>query len=223
MEDDQGERADQSTGYRVRVDEQKDSRSNPERPEHDARPANSFAEVRGPEHREPEADEADRREQESRDEQSVEYPVCCLPDQDECRLIRRGRTRGMIEVRNRTGGDMHQRSGREQNETENTQDAPEVGRREARPPESTVQREEVRDPQDEDKQIEAILYRADHADIRVSDDEPLWFSRVRSHEQAHDDEYGKEDNATQDSGQAAPAENAVLLIHCFHTFPPHLH
>src|SRR5918995_1863412 len=61
--------------------------------------------------------------------------------------------------------DMRESAGREHAETHNAQDAPEESGREARPPESTIQGEEVGDPQDEDHQVEAILYRARCSDV----------------------------------------------------------
>ncbi len=49
MEDDECENADHSAQYRVRVDEQERGSSDPERPEHHARPAKALAEGRRPE------------------------------------------------------------------------------------------------------------------------------------------------------------------------------
>ena len=73
--------------------------------------------------------------------------------EDECRLFLGGRPRSMIKVGDRGGSDMRESSGREHDETQNAQDAPEESGREARPPESTIQSEEEGYPQDENHQV----------------------------------------------------------------------
>jgi len=63
----------------------------------------------------------------------------------------------MIEVGDRGGSDMRERSGSHLAETHDTYDAPEESGRKAPLPKSTIQGEEVGNPQDEDHQLEAIL------------------------------------------------------------------
>jgi hypothetical protein len=93
--------------------------------------------------------------------------------------------------------------------------------REARPPKSTIQGEEVSDPKDEDHQVEAILYRARRSYVGEPHDRPLGFSRVRSHERDHYNEDGNEDDATQDAGQTTPSQDALLLLHLLFLLPLH--
>jgi hypothetical protein len=89
--------------------------------------------------------------------------------------------------------------------------------REACLPQSTIQGEEVCDPQDEDHKVEAILYRARRSYVGEPHDLPLGFGRLSSHERDYYSEDDDEDDATQDAGQTAPSQNAFLLIYCHHS------
>jgi hypothetical protein len=122
----------------------------------------------------------------------------------------------MIELGDRDASDMRQSSGSQNAQTHNAKDAPEERGREARPPKSTIQGEEVSDPKDEDHQVEAILYRARRSYVGEPHELPLGFGRVRSHEHDHYYEDGNEDDGAQDAGQTTPPKNTFLLIHCLH-------
>jgi hypothetical protein len=108
---------------------------------------------------------------------------------------------------------MRKCSGREHTETHNAQHAPEESGCEPRLPKSTIQGEEVGDPQDEDHKVEAILYRACRSDVGKTHDLSLGFGRIRSHEHDNYDEDEDEDDGTQDTGQTTPSQNALLLLH----------
>ena len=71
----------------------------------------------------------------------------------------------MIEVGDWVGGDVRESACHEHDETQNAQSAPEESGREARPPESAIQGEKVDNPQDEDGQVQAILYYARRPDL----------------------------------------------------------
>jgi hypothetical protein len=127
----------------------------------------------------------------------------------------------MIEIGGRDGSDMRESSGRQHAQTHNAQDAPEESGREALPPKSTIQGEEMGDPQDEDHKVEAILNRARRFDVGEPHDLPLGFGRLHSHEHDHYNEDDNEDDATQDTGQTTPSQNALLLIHLLFLLPLH--
>ena len=152
MKDDECENADYGD-WRTRIDQQDNPCCDPQYPEHHAHPANTLAKGRGPEHRHPESNETYRQDEEPCNEQRIEYALGRLLQEDECRLIFRGCSGSMIEVGDRDGTDMREGSGREHAETHNAQDAPEESGREARSPQSSIQGEEVDDPQDEDRQV----------------------------------------------------------------------
>ena len=143
MEDDEGENADQSAGYGVRVDEQEGGRANPKRPEHHTHPAKGCAEGRRPEHRHPEAHETDRQEDQSGDEHRIEYALGRLPQENERGLILGSRPGRMVEVGDRGLRDMWERLGRQNDEPQNAQNAPEERGRQALTPERTIQGEEM--------------------------------------------------------------------------------
>src|SRR5215211_8293551 len=215
MEDDECENAEEGD-WREWIDQKDRCRYHPDHPEHHAHPAKALAKGRGPEHGHPEGNETYRQEEEPYTEQRVEYALGRLPQQDECRPLLGGRPGSMIEVGDRGGSDMRESSGRQHTQTHDAKDAPEESRREARPPKATIQGEEVGDPQDEDHQVEAILYRARRSYVGEPHDLPFGFGRVRSHEHDYYDEDENEDETTQDTGQTAPPKNGFLLIHCIH-------
>jgi len=152
MKDDECENADYGD-RRERIDQEDRCRYDPNQPEHYTHPAKALAKGRGPEHRHTEGDETYRPEEESYGVQLIEYALGRLPQEDECRLILEGRPRSMIEVGDWGGGDMRESPGREHDEAQNAQDTPEESGREARPLESTIQGEEVGDPQYERHQV----------------------------------------------------------------------
>jgi hypothetical protein len=93
--------------------------------------------------------------------------------------------------------------------------------REACLPQSTIQGEEVCDPQDEDHKVEAILYRARRSYVGEPHDLSLGLGRIRSHERDHHNEDEDEDDATHDTGQTAPSQDALLLLHLLFLLPLH--
>ena len=117
---------------------------------------------------------------------------------------------------------MRERSGSQYAKTHDAKDAPEESGSEARLPEGTIQGEEVGYPQDEDHQVEAILYCARRSYVGEPHDLPFGFGRLGSHERDHCNEDDNEDDATQDTGQTTPSQDAYLLIYCTHRFPPTL-
>jgi hypothetical protein len=94
----------------------------------------------------------------------------------------------MIAVGDREGRDVRERSGHQNAETCNAQDAPDERGREARRPERAVQGEEVGDPQDEDHQVEAVLDGARRPDVREPRARLLGLVKISSHEGDHDNE-----------------------------------
>src|SRR5215207_3790097 len=221
MEDDECENADKGA-WREGIDQKHSCRYDPNRPDHYAHPAKALTKGRCPEHRHTEGNETYGHQEEPYTEQRVEYALSRLPHEDESRPILGGRPGSMIEVGDRGGSDMRESSSRQHAETHNAQDAPEESGREARLPQSTIQGEEVGDPQDEDHQVEAILYRARRSNVGESHDLPLGFNRLRSHERDHHNEDENKDDAAQDTGQTTPSQDAFLLIYCFHGLPPGL-
>jgi hypothetical protein len=168
-------------------------------------PPKALAKGQGPKHGHPEGNETYRHEEEPYDEQRIEYALGRLPQEDECRLILGGRPRSMIEVGDRGPGDLRKSSGREHDQTHDAQDAPEQRGREARPPQSTIQGEEVDGPQGKDAQVQDLFHDVRRPDVGESHDRFRWFSSRRSHEHAHDDEDSHEKDATQDTGQSTPS------------------
>jgi hypothetical protein len=115
----------------------------------------------------------------------------------------------VIEVGEPDHHDMRERAGREHAQTQNAQDAPEEGGRQARRPKRTIQSEEMGDPQDKDHQVQAVLNRASRSDVGKPDHQSLGFGRVQSHEHTDQDEDENEDDAAQDTGQATPSRKSV--------------
>ena len=93
-------------------------------PEHHAHPAKALAKGRGPEHGHPEENETYRHDKEPYVEHRIEKAPGRLPHEGECRLIRGGCTRSVIEVREWGVSDMWGCSGHHHGKTQNTQDAP---------------------------------------------------------------------------------------------------
>src|SRR5215210_1627100 len=114
----------------------------------------------------------------------------------------------MVEIRNRFLPGLVERFGREHDKTQNAQSTPEESGREARLPESTIQGEEVDDPQDEDYQIQAVPYYERRSNVGKPHN-----VHIEPREHAHDDEDGHEKDAAHDPGQATPSQNAFLLRH----------
>ncbi len=218
MEDDECENADKGA-CRERIDQKDRCRYGPNHPNHHAHPAKAPAKGRSPEHGHPEGNETYRHKQEPYAEQRIEYALGRLPNEDEYSLILGARPRSMVELGDRGLSDMRESSGRQHAQTHYAQDAPEESGREARPPKSTIQGEEVGDPQDEDHQVEAILYCARRSYVGEPHDLPLGLGRVRPHKRDHHYEDDNEDDATQDTGQTTPSQNAFLLVYGFHAFP----
>ena len=203
MEDDECENAYWGD-WRERIDHKGRCRYDPNHPEPHAHPAKALAKGRSPEHGHPEGNKTYRQEEKPYDEQLIEYALGRLPQEDECRLIRRGRPMSMIAVGDRGGSDMRESSGREHTETQNAQNAPKESGREARPSKSTIQGEEMGDPQDEDHQVQAVLYCARRPDVGEPLDQPLGFGRIRSHEREYHNEDENEDDAAEDPRQTTP-------------------
>jgi hypothetical protein len=84
---------------------------------------------------------------------------------------------------------------------------------------STIQGEKVDGPQGKDAQVQDLFHDVRRPDVGEPHDQPLGFGRIRAHEHAHDDEDGHEKDATQDTGQAAPSQNALLLLHHLFRLP----
>jgi len=171
MENDEYEKADHGD-WGERIDQQDNCRYDTDHPEYYGDAAKALAEVRRPEHGHAECNQTYWQKGESHDEQRIEHALRRLPQEDECRLIPRGRPRSVKEIGDSTGYDMRECSGCEHDETRNAQDAPEESGREPFSAESAIQGEEVRDPQDEDYQVKAILNRARRSDIGEPRDRP---------------------------------------------------
>ncbi len=75
-------------------------------PEHHAHPAKALAKGWGPEHGCPEGNETYRHDKEPYVEHRIEYALGRLPQEGECRLIRGGRPRSVLEVEERGVSDM---------------------------------------------------------------------------------------------------------------------
>src|SRR5918994_6446934 len=118
----------------------------------------------------------------------------------------------MVQIGDRGGSDMRDSSVRQHAQTHVAKDAPEQSGSEARPPESTIQGKEVGYPQDEDHEVESILNRAGRSYVGEPHDLPLGLGRVRSHERDYYNEDENEYDATQDTGQTTPSQDAFLLI-----------
>lgn len=71
----------------------------------------------------------------------------------------------------------------------------------------------MRDPQDQDHQVQAVLYRAHRPDVGEPLDQPLGLGRIRSHERDHYDEDENEEDAAEGAGQATRSQNASLGLH----------
>ena len=145
MEDDEREDSDRED-WRGGIHQTDTCRYTPSHPERRARRTKALAKGRGAEHGYPEGNETHWQDDEPRKEQRVEYGPGCLPRKDEHRLILRGRSGSVIEAGEPGGSDMLESFGHEHAEPENAQDAPEESGREARPPQSSIQGEEVDDP-----------------------------------------------------------------------------
>src|ERR1044072_2926715 len=115
----------------------------------------------------------------------------------------------MVEIRNRFLPGAVERIGREHDKTQNAQNTPEESGREARLPESTIQGEEVDDPQDEDYQIQAVPYYERRSNVGKPHN--VHRSQPREHAHYHEDE--NENDATQHTGQTTPLQNAFLLLY----------
>src|SRR5918993_88357 len=122
----------------------------------------------------------------------------------------------MVEIGDQGLGDMREGSGRQHGEAHDSQYAAEKSGSEARPPKSTIQREEVDDPKDEDHQVESILNRSRRSYVGEPHELPFGLGRVRSHEHNYYYEDDNEDDGAQDAGQTTPPKNAFLLIHRLH-------
>src|SRR5215210_6570547 len=114
----------------------------------------------------------------------------------------------MVEIRNRFLPGLVERFGREHDKTQNAQNTPEESGREAPLPESTIQGEEVDDPQDEDYQIQTVPYYERRSNVGKPHNVHI---EPREHAHYHEDE--NEDDATQHTGQTTPLQNAFLLCH----------
>ena len=120
-----------------------------------------------------------------------------------------GRSRSVVEIRNRFLPGLVKRFSREHDKTQNAQNTPEESRREARLPESAIQGEEVDDPQDEDYQIQAVPYYERRSNVG----KPHNVHRSHPREHAHYPEDENENDATQHTGQTTPLHKAFLLRH----------
>ena len=69
------------------------------------------------------------------------------------------------------------------------------------PAKALAEGKEMGYPQDEDHQVEAILYRARRSNVGKPYDPSLGFGRFRSHEYDHYEEDENEDDAAHDTGQ----------------------
>ena len=80
--------------------------------------------------------ETHRNDKEPYVEYRIKYAPGRLPQEGDCRLIREGRPRSVIELGKRGVSDMRESSDREHGETQYAHDAPKESRREVRSPKS---------------------------------------------------------------------------------------
>src|SRR2546423_9272652 len=97
MERDECENADHGARG-ARVDQKESCGHEPACSEHHAQPAKALAEGRGPDHGHPEENEPYRQNEETDEEQGIEYALVRPPQEYEGRLLLGGSPRSMVEV-----------------------------------------------------------------------------------------------------------------------------
>ncbi len=106
---------------------------------------------------------------------------------------------------------MGEGAGREQDEPHEAEDGPEQGRGRTGLAQPAEQGEGVEDPEEEDREVEAVLHRSGRSDLGEGR-EGLLGSDVHPDERRHDAEGDEHQDAAEDAGQPSPSQGAVGLL-----------